>query len=169
MTNGESEGMTKSERRNERSHHSGHFDIRASDFFRHSSLVIQRFRARRISRRVGMDDCAPGRVTEIDAAATAKRIAYSRDFPSATAAAKAPEKQSPAPTVSIARTFGAGNQRVLAPLHQQTPAAPQVTRTFLTPHVRNLLAAVSTSDLFRVGSPVSFASSLSFGVSQVAC
>jgi len=31
--------------------------------------------ARNISRRVGIDDCAPGRVTEIVAAATAKRIA----------------------------------------------------------------------------------------------
>src|SRR6266516_2454286 len=110
-----SEGMTKSERRNERSHHSVHFDIRASDFFRHSSLVIQRFRARKISRRVGMDDCAPGRVTEIEAAATAKRIAYSRHLPSPTAAATAPETQSPAPPVSTARTFGAGNQRVPAP------------------------------------------------------
>src|SRR6266516_1162205 len=36
-----SEGMTKSESRNQRSHNSEHFDIRASDFFRHSSFVIR--------------------------------------------------------------------------------------------------------------------------------
>src|SRR5439155_26170760 len=53
--------------------------------------------ARKISERHGMDACAPGRVTEIEAAAMAKRIAYSCDSPSATAAANAPEKQSPAP------------------------------------------------------------------------
>src|SRR5256885_2360922 len=116
-----------------------------------------------------MDDCAPGRVTEIAAAATAKRIASSKESPCAAAAANAPEKQSPAPTVSIARTFGAANQRVLALLHQQTPRAPQVTRMFSTPRLRNLPAAVSTSDLFFVGIPVSAASSPSFGVSQVVC
>ena len=116
-----------------------------------------------------MDDCAPGRVTEMAAAATAKRIACSRDLPSATAAAKAPEKQSPAPTVSIARTCGVENQRVPASPHQKTPRAPQVTRMFSTPCICNLRAAVSTPDLFRVGSPVRAASSPSFGVSQVAC
>src|SRR5438034_5370681 len=33
--------MTKSEGRNRRSHNSEHLDIRASDFFRHSSFAIQ--------------------------------------------------------------------------------------------------------------------------------
>src|SRR5438093_34484 len=37
-----SEGMTKSECRNQQLHNSEHFEIRASDFFRHSSFVIQR-------------------------------------------------------------------------------------------------------------------------------
>src|SRR2546423_5166570 len=36
-----SEGMTKSECRNRRPHNSAHLDIRASDFFRHSSFVIR--------------------------------------------------------------------------------------------------------------------------------
>src|SRR5437879_1315406 len=78
----------------------------------------------KISRRVGIDDCAPGRVTQMAAAAMAKRVACSMDLPSATVAANVPEKQSPAPTVSTALTFRAGNQRVPAALLQQTPSAP---------------------------------------------
>src|SRR6266702_78251 len=42
-----SEGMTKFECRNQRLHHSAHFDIRASDFFRHSSFNDLRSSPRR--------------------------------------------------------------------------------------------------------------------------
>jgi len=39
-----SEGMTKSEWQNQRPHNSEQLDIRASDFFRHWSLVIRHSR-----------------------------------------------------------------------------------------------------------------------------
>src|SRR5213082_2166754 len=91
----------------------------------------------KISRRFGIDVCAPGRMTQMAAAVMAKRIACSMDLPSATVAANVPEKQSPAPTVSTALTLGAGNQRGPAALLQQTPRAPQVARTCFTPSSRN--------------------------------
>ena len=93
-----------------------------------------------------MDGCAPGRVTEIDAAATAKRIASQMDLPSPNLAAKAPEKQSPAPTVSIAVIFSAGYPPQLFAPHLWTRRMPQVFRTWCTPSRQSFLAAVSISD-----------------------
>jgi hypothetical protein len=49
-----------------------------------------------------MEACAPFRVTEIAAAAEANRAAAHGSLPSSNATAKAPLKQSPAPTVSMA-------------------------------------------------------------------
>src|SRR5580698_5630506 len=53
---------------------------------------------------VGMEACAPRRVTEMAAAADANRAAAHGSLPSSNATAKAPLKQSPAATVSTAST-----------------------------------------------------------------
>jgi hypothetical protein len=66
---------------------------------------------------------APERVTEIEAARTARRAASSRGSPSANPTASQAVKQSPAPTVSTGFTFGAGISR----LPIRTPRAPCVT------------------------------------------
>ena len=56
------------------------------------------------SARDGMEACAPCRVTEMAAAAEAKRAAAQGFLPSSSATANAPLKQSPAPTESMAWT-----------------------------------------------------------------
>ena len=96
-------------------------------------------------------------------------MARSNDSPAEITAAKTPEKQSPAPTVSMALTRGAENQRVPAALRQQTPPGPQVARTWRTPSRCKRRAAASTSVFRFVGIPVNVASSFSFGVRNVAC
>jgi hypothetical protein len=91
------------------------------------------------------------------------------DSPPAIAAANAPEKQSPAPTVSTAVTFGAGNQRAPATLRQQTPRAPHVASTCFTPSACSRPVAASTSCFRFVGKPVNADNSLSLGVRKAAC
>src|SRR5688572_14656822 len=116
-----------------------------------------------------MEGCAPNLVTEMEAAATAKRLACSMRIPSANAAANAPAKQSPAPTVSIAFTFGAVNQRIPPAPHQQTPREPQVTSTCFIPAARSFVAEASTSDFDFTGNLVNTRNSCSFGVKNIAC
>ena len=64
---------------------------------------------------VGMEACAPRRVTEMAAAAEANRAAWNASRPSSRAAANAPLKQSPAPTVLTASTGKARTQPASPP------------------------------------------------------
>jgi hypothetical protein len=61
------------------------------------------------SSRVGMDGCAPHRVTDMAATADAQVALSIGSLPCSIAAAKAPLNASPAPVVSIARTGNAGS------------------------------------------------------------
>ena len=67
-----------------------------------------RLRCISTSLRVAALFAAPLRVVEMAAAAEAKRIAAGNARPSVIAAASAPLKQSPAPTVSTGSTLKAG-------------------------------------------------------------
>ena len=67
------------------------------------------------SRRNGMEDWAPGRVTEIAAAFCAKAIASAQSRPSASATANAPLNVSPAATQSTAFTRRDGKMRSQSP------------------------------------------------------
>ena len=66
------------------------------------------FRSLSTSSRVAALLAAPLRVVDIAAATEAKRIAAGKASPSVNATARAPLKQSPAPTVSMASTLNTG-------------------------------------------------------------
>ena len=72
------------------------------------ATVVCSARKDSVSARVGMEDCAPGRVTEMAAAAQANRSPASMPRPSASATARAALKTSPAAVASRASTANAG-------------------------------------------------------------
>ncbi len=93
------------------------------------------------SAREGIDSCAPRLVTEMAAAAEAKRAAANGSLPSSSATAKAPLKQSPAATVSIALTRNARTQSIF-PFKPATnaPSAPRLSTTPCRPRASNSFA-----------------------------
>ena len=74
-----------------------------------------------ISLRMGAEGCAPIRVTEMAAAALAKRTAWPNVWPSVSATASAPLNTSPAPVVSIAFTANPGMRCVPCALVMRAP------------------------------------------------
>ena len=76
-----------------------------------------------------MPACAPGRVTERDAARRAISMAAAVDHPSAMPTASHPVKQSPAPTVSTGLTLEAGKRRAPFSFTSRAPGAPRVMTT----------------------------------------
>src|SRR5690606_20584633 len=83
------------------------------------------------SARRGNDDWAPGRVTEMAAAAVAKRSASASRRPAHSSASRHPMNVSPAPVVSTACTFSAGTYRGGSPppARATAPCSPSVTTT----------------------------------------
>ena len=84
--------------------------------------VTMRQRDATTSAAVGIDGAAPIRCTQIDAAMLAYSNASRMGLPSASCAATAPTKQSPAPVVSTASTMRPGMIQRLA-IHQRNHAA----------------------------------------------
>ena len=99
------------------------------------------------------------RVTLIEAAFTALATAREESRPAANPTVSQAVKQSPAPTVSTVRTFGAGI--VIWPLRStsRAPRDPRVTTTCRQPRFTRVRAAAIGSRC-----PVSSAASDSFGV-----
>lgn len=94
-----------------------------------------------ISWRQGAEGWAPNRVTEIAAAAFAKRTASSRGWSSARATANAPLKTSPAAVVSAAFTLNPGTRVCRSGVATKAPCAPSVMITVCTPVARSFAAA----------------------------
>src|SRR5262249_22249873 len=106
----------------------------------HGNLTIEGKnypRACSTSERVGNEACAPIRLIAMEAGTLATKIAASNVMPSASPAANAPLKQSPAAVVSFALTERAGKCRARSPSSRNAPCAPSFRITCCGPSASN--------------------------------
>jgi hypothetical protein len=87
---------------------SSHREVGMTPVFQNTQWVVYDLKKSSTSLREGIDTCAPVRVTEIAAAALAKRSASGSDCPSESAIASPALKVSPAAVVSLASTRNPG-------------------------------------------------------------
>ena len=123
-----------------------------------------------ISSRFGIEGAVPCRVTEMPAVAQPKRTAPSSGMSSASAAAKPPQKASPAPVVSSTGPALNASTMVEQPSAVRTsaPRAPRVRMTLRAPRCCNAAAARSACSMVSTGRPVRIAASHSFGTTKSA-
>ncbi|MCY1464119.1 hypothetical protein D9M71_821030 [compost metagenome] len=113
---------------------------------------------------MGIEGCAPARVTDNAAATCPNRIAWASLWPATNAAAKPPTKVSPAAVVSSAFTLGAGKCSKPLPSANNDPWAPRVMMTLPAPISIRRVAAVCADCSESTGKPLSAAASLSLGI-----